>query len=130
MKTRGAIIRKAPGKYEVVDLEVDDPRAGELRVKMVASGLLPLRRPHRHRRHPGGHTFPFAGGHEGGGIVQSVGPNTLGSDRATRWSSQVHTGMWPLSLVRHRSPEPVRPRRNAAGRLPVRRPGELPAAPG
>jgi NDMA-dependent alcohol dehydrogenase len=77
MKTRGAIIRKAPGKYEVVDLEVDDPRAGELRVKMVASGLC----------HSDDHiatgdmpvaTFPFAGGHEGGGIVESVGPNTPG----------------------------------------------------
>ena len=39
MQTRGAIIRQAPGKYEVVDLEVDDPRAGEVQVKMVASGL-------------------------------------------------------------------------------------------
>ena len=39
MRTRGAMLRQAPGKYEVVDLEVDDPRPGEVRVKMVASGL-------------------------------------------------------------------------------------------
>jgi NDMA-dependent alcohol dehydrogenase len=77
MKTRGAIIRQAPGKYEVVDLNVDEPRQGELRVKMVASGLC----------HSDDHiatgdipvaTYPFAGGHEGGGIVESVGPNTHG----------------------------------------------------
>jgi S-(hydroxymethyl)glutathione dehydrogenase/alcohol dehydrogenase len=77
MKTRGAIIRKAPGTYEVVDMDVDEPRQGELRVKMVASGLC----------HSDDHiatgdipvaTYPFAGGHEGGGIVESVGPNTPG----------------------------------------------------
>jgi len=39
VKTRGAIIRQAPGKYEVVDLDLDDPRQGEVRVKMVASGM-------------------------------------------------------------------------------------------
>ncbi|HEY2205399.1 MAG TPA: NDMA-dependent alcohol dehydrogenase [Pseudonocardia sp.] len=77
MKTRGAIVRQAPGKYEVVDLDVDDPRQGEIRVKMVASGLC----------HSDDHiatgdipvgTYPFAGGHEGGGIVESVGPHTKG----------------------------------------------------
>ncbi|MER2223168.1 MAG: alcohol dehydrogenase, partial [Rhodococcus sp. (in: high G+C Gram-positive bacteria)] len=39
MRTRGAVIRQAPGTYEVVDLELDSPRSGELTVKMVASGL-------------------------------------------------------------------------------------------
>ena len=77
MKTRGAIIRQAPGKYEVVGLELDDPWQGELRVKMVASGLC----------HSDDHiatgdtpvaTYPFAGGHEGGGIVDAIGPNTPG----------------------------------------------------
>jgi NDMA-dependent alcohol dehydrogenase len=77
MKTRGAVIRKAPGTYEVVDLEVDDPRQGEIRVKMVASGMC----------HSDDHLatgdmpvgmYPFAGGHEGAGIVESVGPYTSG----------------------------------------------------
>ncbi|WP_028927225.1 NDMA-dependent alcohol dehydrogenase [Pseudonocardia acaciae] len=77
MKTRGAVIRQAPGKYEVVNLELDDPRQGELRVRMVASGLC----------HSDDHVatgdipvgvYPFAGGHEGGGIVDAVGPNTPG----------------------------------------------------
>jgi S-(hydroxymethyl)glutathione dehydrogenase/alcohol dehydrogenase len=77
MKTRGAIVRQAPGKYEVVDLELDEPRQGELQVKMVASGLC----------HSDDHiatgdipvgVYPFAGGHEGGGVVEAVGPNTPG----------------------------------------------------
>jgi S-(hydroxymethyl)glutathione dehydrogenase/alcohol dehydrogenase len=77
VKSRGAVVRKAPGTFEVVNLEVDDPRQGEIRVKMVASGLC----------HSDDHiatgdmpvaTYPMCGGHEGGGIVESVGPHTSG----------------------------------------------------
>lgn len=75
--TRGAIVRSAPGKYEVVDLELDEPRAGEIEVKMVASGLC----------HSDDHIatgdipvgiYPFAGGHEGSGIVTRAGANKKG----------------------------------------------------
>jgi len=77
MQTRGAIVRQAPGKYEVVDLEVDDPRPGEIQVKLVASGLC----------HSDDHVatgdipvgvYPFAGGHEGAGIVTAAPPNHKG----------------------------------------------------
>ncbi|MQA14537.1 MAG: NDMA-dependent alcohol dehydrogenase [Pseudonocardiaceae bacterium] len=77
MKTRGAVVRQAPGKFEVVNLEVDAPRQGELMVKMAASGLC----------HSDDHVatgdipvgvYPFCGGHEGAGIVEQVGPNTRG----------------------------------------------------
>jgi S-(hydroxymethyl)glutathione dehydrogenase/alcohol dehydrogenase len=77
MKSRGAIIRQAPGKFEIADLIVDDPRQNEIRVKMVASGLC----------HSDDHmttgdlpvaVYPVCGGHEGAGIVESVGPNTPG----------------------------------------------------
>jgi NDMA-dependent alcohol dehydrogenase len=75
--TRGAVVRSAPGKFEVVDLELDDPRAGEIEVKMVASGLC----------HSDDHiatgdipvgVYPFAGGHEGSGIVTRAGANKKG----------------------------------------------------
>ena len=36
MRTRGAVITKAPGTYEVIDIELDEPRQGELMVKMAA----------------------------------------------------------------------------------------------
>lgn len=77
MQTRGAIIRQAPGKYEVVDLEVDDPRDGEVQVKLVASGMC----------HSDDHVatgdipvgiYPFAGGHEGAGIVTKAAYNAKG----------------------------------------------------
>ncbi|HXN61860.1 MAG TPA: alcohol dehydrogenase catalytic domain-containing protein, partial [Acidimicrobiales bacterium] len=79
MKTRGAIIRRAPGKFEVVDLELDDPSEDEIQVAMVASGLC----------HSDDHIatgdlpvgfYPVCAGHEGAGIVEKVGPNTRGWD--------------------------------------------------
>jgi S-(hydroxymethyl)glutathione dehydrogenase/alcohol dehydrogenase len=77
MRTRGAVITKAPGEYEVIDLELDEPRQGELMVKMVASGLC----------HSDDHLatgdmpsalYPFCGGHEGSGVVEKIGPGTPG----------------------------------------------------
>ena len=72
MKTRASILRQAPGKYETVELDLDDPRPGEVLVKMVASGMC----------HSDDHVatgdipvpvFPFCGGHEGAGVVLEVG---------------------------------------------------------
>jgi S-(hydroxymethyl)glutathione dehydrogenase/alcohol dehydrogenase len=77
VNTRGAIMRAAPGTWEVVDLLADDPRQGEIQVKLTASGLC----------HSDDHVatgdlpvmhYPFLGGHEGGGIVTAVGPGTPG----------------------------------------------------
>src|SRR5690349_8882394 len=77
MKTRGAVLLEVPGRYEVVELDVDDPRAGEIRVRMVATGLC-----HSDDHHATGDMkvgiLPFAGGHEGAGIVDAVGPHTEG----------------------------------------------------
>ncbi|MEO8814009.1 MAG: hypothetical protein ABI307_02545 [Mycobacterium sp.] len=36
MKTRAAIIRDAPGRFEVVDLDLDEPRQNEITVQLVA----------------------------------------------------------------------------------------------
>jgi NDMA-dependent alcohol dehydrogenase len=77
MRTRGAILREIPGKYEIVDLELDEPRQGEIMVKVVASGMC----------HSDDHiatgdlpseTLPMCSGHEGAGVVVQVGPNTPG----------------------------------------------------
>ena len=80
MQVRGAVVRKTPGKYEVTNLELDKPRQGELQVKMVASGLC----------HSDDHLatgdipmaiYPVAGGHEGAGVVEAVGPDTPGWEK-------------------------------------------------
>ncbi|MEB3371949.1 NDMA-dependent alcohol dehydrogenase [Saccharopolyspora mangrovi] len=75
--TRTSIIRQVPGTYETVEVELDDPRQGEVTVKLAASGLC----------HSDDHVatgdvpvgvYPYAGGHEGAGVVTAVGPNTPG----------------------------------------------------
>ena len=77
--TKAAVLFEAPGKWEVVELELEGPRQGELLIKMGAAGLchsddhiltgdLPV---------PPG-ALPVAGGHEGAGVVEEVGPNTPG----------------------------------------------------
>jgi NDMA-dependent alcohol dehydrogenase len=73
MKIRAAILRTGPGKWEVVELDLDEPAFGEVLVKMIASGLC----------HTDDHLAqgdwdigmtPFCGGHEGAGVVVQVGP--------------------------------------------------------
>ncbi|MGD1220693.1 NDMA-dependent alcohol dehydrogenase [Streptomyces krungchingensis] len=77
MRTRAAIIRNSPGKFEVVDLDLDEPRQGELQVKLTAAGLC----------HSDDHAqtgdlvlahYPIVMGHEGAGVVEAVGPDTPG----------------------------------------------------
>src|SRR5690606_4622954 len=77
MRTRGAIVRTAPGPYEVVDLEVADPAEGEVQVRLAAAGLC----------HSDDHIavgdspvaiYPFALGHEGAGVVTKVGRGVTG----------------------------------------------------
>jgi NDMA-dependent alcohol dehydrogenase len=77
--TRVSLIRKAPGTYETATVELDDPRQGEVTVKLAASGLC----------HSDDHVatgdvpvaiYPYVGGHEGAGVVTAVGPNTPGYD--------------------------------------------------
>lgn len=73
MKTRAAVIDQGKTSFEIRELEIDEPRVGEVVVKFVASGLC----------HSDMHLldgviqlprYPYVPGHEGSGIVESVGP--------------------------------------------------------
>ena len=75
--TRAAIIREQPGSFEVAEVVLDDPRQGEILVRMVVSGLC-----HSDYHLATGDSvpgiLPFIGGHEGTGVVEAVGPHTPG----------------------------------------------------
>ncbi|MBD0322786.1 MAG: NDMA-dependent alcohol dehydrogenase [Aldersonia sp.] len=77
MKTKGAILR-APGKeWELTEIDLGDPVAGEVQVKLVASGLCHS----DHHLRTGASPLPFfpvLGGHEGAGVITKVGPNVTG----------------------------------------------------
>ncbi|SEP19949.1 NDMA-dependent alcohol dehydrogenase [Trujillonella endophytica] len=79
MRTQAAVLFEQPGKWEVVDLDLEPPRQGKLLVEMAAAGLC----------HSDDHmatgdlvlppgALPMAGGHEAAGVVQEVGPHTPG----------------------------------------------------
>jgi NDMA-dependent alcohol dehydrogenase len=71
MTTRAAVCREPGRPWEITELELDDPRANEVRIKFMAAGLC----------HSDDHIqkgdaqmrFPVVGGHEGAGIVEAVG---------------------------------------------------------
>ncbi|MBX6390625.1 MAG: NDMA-dependent alcohol dehydrogenase [Frankia sp.] len=74
MKTQAAVLWEYGQDWRIEELELDDPREGEVLVRLAASGMchsdehvrvgdLPLE------------ALPAIGGHEGAGIVEKVGDN-------------------------------------------------------
>jgi alcohol dehydrogenase (nicotinoprotein) len=69
--TRAAVCRVPGQPWEITELELDDPKANEVRIKFIAAGLC----------HSDDHIqkgdapmrLPVVGGHEGAGIVEAVG---------------------------------------------------------
>jgi S-(hydroxymethyl)glutathione dehydrogenase/alcohol dehydrogenase len=62
-----------PGSWDVREVELDEPRDHEVRVRMVASGLCHSDDHFATGDISVGH-LPFCGGHEGAGVVEAVGP--------------------------------------------------------
>jgi NDMA-dependent alcohol dehydrogenase len=72
MKTRAAVLRDIGKDFEIAELDLDEPKTGEVLVRLEASGLchsddhlrtgdIPVR-------------YPIVGGHEGAGVVEKAGP--------------------------------------------------------
>jgi S-(hydroxymethyl)glutathione dehydrogenase/alcohol dehydrogenase len=72
MQTKAAILWEVGKDWSVEEIELDAPKAGEVLVEMVASGMC------HSDEHVVTGDLPFAlpmiGGHEGAGIVKEVGP--------------------------------------------------------
>ncbi len=85
MQVRAAVVSELQGPWRTESIEIDDPHAGEVRVKMSFAGLC---HSDEHLRtgdmaqDPSvlelisgrSSMFPVIGGHEGAGIVDAVGP--------------------------------------------------------
>lgn len=72
MKTKAAVLWEVGADWSVEEVELDDPKAGEVRVKLASSGLC-----HSDEHLVTGDLpapIPIVGGHEGAGIVEAVGP--------------------------------------------------------
>ncbi|MEM3086369.1 MAG: Zn-dependent alcohol dehydrogenase [Halobacteria archaeon] len=71
MKTRAAVLLK-PRQMAVEEVEIADPKAGEVRVKVAAVGVCATDL-HRYAGESAA-PLPVVLGHEGAGVVESVGP--------------------------------------------------------
>ena len=86
MKTRAAVLRDVGKDWEIIELDLDPPKEGEVLIRFAAAGLchsddhlrtgdIPVR-------------YPIVGGHEGAGIVEEVGSGVAGWRRAIMWSAR------------------------------------------
>ena len=73
MKSRAAVAWEAGKPLELEEVEVDGPKAGEALVRIVATGVCHTDAFTLSGDDPEG-VFPCILGHEGGGIVEEVGP--------------------------------------------------------
>jgi len=86
MRVNAAVVTEQGGPWHTEAIEIDEPHANEVKVKMAFAGLC---HSDEHLRHgemlPGPEVigwlsgretaFPLIGGHEGAGVVESVGEN-------------------------------------------------------
>ena len=75
METRAAILWEPNTPWSVETITLDPPRAGEVLVEMVASGMCHSDDHARTGDLPA--ITPLIGGHEGSGVVLEVGPGPL-----------------------------------------------------
>ena len=77
MKTKGAILWGVGEEWSVEEIDLGDPKEGEVQVQLAASGLC-----HSDEHLVTGGTpvafYPVIGGHEGSGVVTKVGPGVTG----------------------------------------------------
>lgn len=77
MKTRAAVVSEPGAEWEVVELDLDPPQAGEVLVRFVACGLCHSDE-HLRTGNAGVAKYPMVGGHEGAGVVEAVGEGVRG----------------------------------------------------
>ena len=73
MKTRAAVAFEAGKPLEIVEVDLEGPKAGEVLVEIKATGICHTDEFTLSGADPEG-LFPAILGHEGAGIVQEVGP--------------------------------------------------------
>jgi len=77
MKTRAAVAWEAGKPLEIEEIEIDGPRQGEVLLRNVATGVCHTDAFTLSGEDPEG-IFPAVLGHEGGAIVEEVGPGVKG----------------------------------------------------
>ena len=98
MKTRAAIAWAAGKPLEIVDVDLDGPKAGEVLVEIKATGICHTDEFTRSGADPEG-LFPAIFGHEGAGIVVDVGPGRHVAEEGRSRHSALHARMPPVQVL-------------------------------
>jgi S-(hydroxymethyl)glutathione dehydrogenase/alcohol dehydrogenase len=77
METKGALLYEPGSDWKIDTIELGDPIAGEVQLRLAASGLCHSDEHIRTGANAAG-LYPVLGGHEGAGIVTKVGPGVVG----------------------------------------------------
>jgi NDMA-dependent alcohol dehydrogenase len=72
IKTQAAVLLEPNGPWEIREVDLDPPRANEVLIRFMASGL--CHSDEHVRAHTTRARLPMIGGHEGAGIIEAVGP--------------------------------------------------------
>jgi S-(hydroxymethyl)glutathione dehydrogenase/alcohol dehydrogenase len=73
IKTRAAVMVDVKNDWQVLELELDEPKANEVLIRFEAAGMCHSDDHIRTGDYPV--TYPMVGGHEGAGVVEAIGPN-------------------------------------------------------
>ncbi|MFR9728874.1 NDMA-dependent alcohol dehydrogenase [Saccharopolyspora sp. MS10] len=77
MQTKAALLHEPGQDWSIEEIEVGDPAAGEVRLRLAATGLCHCDEHLRTRAVPVP-PYPVLGGHEGAGVVTEVGAGVTG----------------------------------------------------
>jgi len=107
--TRAAILRGVGEPWEIITLDLDEPREREVLVQFEYSGL--CQSDHHFRSGDIPARYPLIGGHEGSGVVEKVGPGVTRVEvgdhivcsflpvcGVCRWCATGHSGLCDLGL--------------------------------
>ena len=92
MKTRAAVLRKGGEPWEITELDLDEPKAGEVLIRFEAAGLC---HSDEHIRASGTARLPLVGGHEGAGVIEKTGPGVTRVQTTSAASSSTSTKREP-----------------------------------
>ena len=117
MKTRAAVAFEAKKPLEIVELDLEGPKAGEVLVEIKATGIC----------HTDAYTldgfdsegiFPSILGHEGAGIVREVGAGRDVGQAGRSCDPALHAGMPPVQKLPEPEDQPLHrdPRHAGQGR--------------
>ncbi|MGN7149244.1 alcohol dehydrogenase catalytic domain-containing protein [Arthrobacter sp. SAFR-179] len=106
MQITAAVARENGAPFTIEQLELDDLRHNEVRVRMVATGICHTDTLVRDGVYPT--PLPAVLGHEGAGIVEAVGDSSFRWCLATTWSWRLRTAAtasdaamarWPTAKI-------------------------------